>query len=158
MRSQHDANLAFVRCSDNTTGQGYNTGSDNYGSGSAAGQGGNTGSYGTGYDNTRQIYTDDRNPSGYGQGSGTTYTDAGTHGGAGSYGGTGHDSSYSGTNVGSNTGGQYSGGHSGSGSGNTSSNTKGQEYDATGGQVDDRTFGQKAKDAFKPGSQVGTHG
>ena len=23
--------------------------------------------------------------------------------------------------------------------------------------VDDRTFGQKAKDAFKPGSQVGTH-
>ena len=47
---------------------------------------------------------------------------------------------------------------SGSGSGITSSNTRGQEYDATGGQVDDRTFGQKAKDAFKPGSQVGTHG
>ena len=38
-----------------------------------------------------------------------------------------------------------------------SSNTKGAEYDQTGGCVDDRTFTQKAGDAIKPGSQVGTH-
>lgn len=35
--------------------------------------------------------------------------------------------------------------------------TKGAEYDATGGAVDDRTVGQKIKDAFTPGSDVGKH-
>ena len=42
--------------------------------------------------------------------------------------------------------------------GKQSSNTKGQQYDATGGAVDDRTMMQKGKDALKPGDQVGTHG
>ena len=35
--------------------------------------------------------------------------------------------------------------------------TKGAQYDATGGAVDDRTVGQKIKDAFTPGSDVGKH-
>lgn len=36
--------------------------------------------------------------------------------------------------------------------------TKGAEYDATGGEVDDRTMMQKVKDAITPGSDVGKHG
>lgn len=35
--------------------------------------------------------------------------------------------------------------------------TKGAQYDATGGAVDDRTMGQKIKDVFTPGSDVGKH-
>lgn len=35
--------------------------------------------------------------------------------------------------------------------------TKGAQYDATSGAVDDRTVGQKIKDAFTPGSDVGKH-
>lgn len=46
-------------------------------------------------------------------------------------------------------------GHTGSG---TASSGKGSEYDATGGQVDDRSMMQKGMDAIKPGSQVGQHG
>ena len=42
--------------------------------------------------------------------------------------------------------------------GKQSSGTKGQEYDASGGAIDDRTMMQKGKDALKPGDQVGTHG
>ena len=38
-----------------------------------------------------------------------------------------------------------------------SSATKGAEYDATGGQVDDRTTMQKLKDKLTPGSDVGKH-
>lgn len=46
----------------------------------------------------------------------------------------------------------------GSGVGHTGAGHKGQEYDQTGGQVDDRSMMQKAGDAIKPGSQVGQHG
>lgn len=45
----------------------------------------------------------------------------------------------------------------GFGSGNSGRNAKGSEYDATGGSVDDRSLTQKATDAVKPGSQVGSH-
>lgn len=49
-------------------------------------------------------------------------------------------------------------GHHGSGtSGKQSSATKGQEYDATGGAVDDRSTMQKLKDKLTPGSDVGKH-
>ena len=41
--------------------------------------------------------------------------------------------------------------------GKVSKATKGAEYDATGGQVDDRTIGQKIKDKLTPGSSVGKH-
>ena len=40
----------------------------------------------------------------------------------------------------------------------TGAGHKGQEYDQSGGQVDDRSMMQKAGDAIKPGSQVGQHG
>lgn len=53
------------------------------------------------------------------------------------------------------------GGLAGSGTGigsTTASGAKGSEYDATGGNVDDRSLLQKGKDAIKPGSQVGQHG
>ena len=72
---------------------------------------------------------------------GETYTDSGVGSGAVC---TGNNRSYSGQDM---SGGRVK----------DSSDTRGAEYDATGGQVDDRTFGQKAKDAFKPGSNVGTH-
>ena len=39
----------------------------------------------------------------------------------------------------------------------TGSGGKGSEYDATGGNVDDRSLMQKGVDAVKPGSQVGSH-
>lgn len=35
--------------------------------------------------------------------------------------------------------------------------TRGHQYDATGGAIDDRTTGQKIKDAFIPGNSVGNH-
>ncbi|DBB04623.1 TPA: hypothetical protein ACH3X1_012691 [Trebouxia sp. C0004] len=38
-----------------------------------------------------------------------------------------------------------------------SSATKGAEYDATGGQVNDRTTMQKLKDTLTPGNNVGKH-
>lgn len=60
-------------------------------------------------------------------------------------------------------------GHTGSGHTETGTKTemggsgtapgaKGSQYDATGGQVDDRSMMQKGMDAIKPGSQVGQHG
>ena len=53
------------------------------------------------------------------------------------------------------------GGHGSSGHNKDDVNpkqTKGAEYDATGGQVDDRSMMQKVKDAITPGSDVGKHG
>lgn len=52
------------------------------------------------------------------------------------------------------------GGHGSSGHNKDDVNpkqSKGAEYDATGGQVDDRTMMQKVKDAITPGSDVGKH-
>ena len=72
-------------------------------------------------------------------------------GGAGVGSGAGYGSS--GTGVGSGAG----AGH-GTGSDAGRSSGRGQEYDASGGQVDDRTMMQKGMDAVKPGSQVGQHG
>ena len=46
----------------------------------------------------------------------------------------------------------------GYGTGTGAGHHKGQEYDQSGGQVDDRSMMQKAGDAVKPGSQVGQHG
>ena len=46
--------------------------------------------------------------------------------------------------------------YTGTGAG-TGSSGKGSEYDATGGNVDDRSMMQKGVDAVKPGSQVGSH-
>lgn len=46
----------------------------------------------------------------------------------------------------------------GTGSGMSGAGHKGQQYDQSGGQVDDRSMMQKAGDAIKPGSQVGQHG
>ena len=56
------------------------------------------------------------------------------------------------------TGGAGYGTGSGHGAGHTGAGHRGQEYDQTGGQVDDRSMMQKAGDAIKPGSQVGQHG
>ena len=80
------------------------------------------------------------NTTGGGYGTGATGTGTGTGTGAGAGYGTG-------------TGSQY-----GSSSGRSNTSGRGQEYDATGGQVDDRTLLQKGVDAVKPGSQVGQHG
>ena len=79
----------------------------------------------------------------------------GSHGHQGSQGYTG--SQGQGQGYGGSEG--YSGSQGQHGSqGKQSSDSKGQQYDATGGSVDDRTMMQKAKDAVKPGDQVGTHG
>ena len=56
------------------------------------------------------------------------------------------------------TGHTGTGTHSGMGGSSTAPGAKGSEYDATGGQVDDRSMMQKGMDAIKPGSQVGQHG
>ena len=81
-----------------------------------------------------------------GHGTGTGHTGTG-HTGTGHTGtghtGTGH------TGTGTNTGVGGSG---------TASGAKGSQYDATGGEVDDRSMMQKGMDAIKPGSQVGQHG
>lgn len=58
--------------------------------------------------------------------------------------GTGYGTSGTGTGAGYGTG--------------TGAGHKGQEYDQSGGQVDDRSMMQKVGDAVKPGSQVGQHG
>ena len=70
----------------------------------------------------------------------------GTPTGAGGATGVGYGSTGTGTGAGYGTG---------SGAGRSSG--RGQEYDASGGQVDDRTMMQKGVDAVKPGSQVGQH-
>ena len=72
----------------------------------------------------------------------------GTGGRTGTTTGTGYGTS--GTGAGYGTG-------AGHGTG-TGADHKGQEYDQTGGQVDDRSMMQKIGDAVKPGSQVGQHG
>lgn len=56
--------------------------------------------------------------------------------------------------TGAGTGAGHGSGLSGSGTGSAG---KGAEYDASGGQVDDRSMMQKGMDAVKPGSQVGSH-
>ena len=75
--------------------------------------------------------------------------------------GTGVTGAGYGSSSGTTTGAGYGTG-SGSGYGQSGSRSgtsgRGQEYDQTGGQVDDRTLLQKGVDAVKPGSQVGQHG
>ena len=80
--------------------------------------------------------------------------------------GTGYGTSGTGAGHGTGTGAGYGtgtgAGHgTGTGAGygtGTGAGHKGQEYDQTGGEVDDRSMMQKIGDAVKPGSQVGQHG
>ena len=56
------------------------------------------------------------------------------------------------------TGTGHTGTHTGMSGSGAAAGGKGSQYDATGGQVDDRSMMQKGMDAIKPGSQVGQHG
>ena len=69
--------------------------------------------------------------------------------------GTGHTGT---GHTGTGTGRTGTGTHTGMGGSDAASGAKGSQYDATGGQVDDRSMLQKGMDAIKPGSQVGQHG
>lgn len=87
--------------------------------------------------------------------SGTGATGAGYGSSSGTTTGAGYGTSTGATGTGAGYGSGSGYGQSGSRSGTSG---KGQEYDASGGQVDDRSLLQKGVDAVKPGSQVGQHG
>ena len=135
---------------DNTVGNGAGTGTTGTGLGS-----GTTGTVGSGMTGT-------------GVGSGTTETNMGgahpvvTNSNLSStpiLGGEGVKAAgHTGTGTGhTGTGHTGTGTHTGMG-GSGTEGAKGSQYDATGGQVDDRSMMQKGMDAIKPGSQVGQHG